>query len=114
MSHSASDSRREPDRPEVSVVIPVYNGASTLAETVDSAFAQSLETNRHVGRRGHVIDRKSSSREPQAWLTIDSSNGVLSGTPTAPGYNVVIVVARRGEGDEARIDARRVVVVVEK
>ena len=67
-----------------------------------------------IGRRGHVIDRKPTSRESQAWLGIDSSNGVLSGTPTAPGYNVVIVVAHRGEGDEAHVDARRVVIVVEE
>ena len=67
-----------------------------------------------IGRRGHLIDRKPTSRESQAWLGIDSSNGVLSGTPTAPGYNVVIVVAHRGEGDEAHVDARRVVVIVEE
>jgi hypothetical protein len=67
-----------------------------------------------VGRRGHVIDRKVKSRESRVWLNIDASSGVLSGTPTAPGYNVVIVVARKGDGDEALVDARHVVVVVEE
>jgi len=67
-----------------------------------------------VGRRGHVIDRKTNSRELRNWLSIDANNGVLSGTPFAPGYNVVIVVARNGDGDEALVDARHVVVVVEE
>jgi len=65
-----------------------------------------------VGRRGHVINRKANASESQAWLSINSNSGVLSGTPTAPGYNVVIVTARRGQGERGRVDARRVVVVV--
>lgn len=67
-----------------------------------------------VGRRGHVIDRKANSRDSHTWLSIDASSGVLSGTPSAPGYNVVVVVARQGEGDEALVDARQIVVVVEE
>ncbi len=67
-----------------------------------------------VGRRGHVIDRKANASESQAWLSINANSGVLSGTPTAPGYNVVIVTAGRGQGERGRVDARRVVVVVEE
>ena len=88
--------------------------AANVGQPFEVKFAASGDgiTWNVVGRRGHVIDRKSTSRESQAWLSINSSNGVLSGTPTAPGYNVVIVVARRSEGDEALVDAHRVVVVV--
>ncbi len=67
-----------------------------------------------VGRRSHVIDRKSNPPRARPWLSIDAKSGTLSGTPTAPGYYVLIVTARRGQGDDTRVDARHVVVVVEE
>jgi hypothetical protein len=65
------------------------------------------------GRPGNVVDRKANPARLVTWLDIDSETGDLTGTPDAPGYAVVIVVASVEEGGHTLCDARMIVVTVE-
>ena len=70
MSHSASDSVSQQGLPDVSVVIPVHNGAATLAETVASAFAQSLENIEVL-----VVDDASADATPEVLRSLEARFG---------------------------------------
>ena len=68
----------------------------------------------HVcGRRGNVLDRSANPARIIPWLEIDARSGRLHGTPTAPGYAVVLVVATTRDGTRELADARQIVVSVE-
>ncbi|MFT5524618.1 MAG: hypothetical protein ACI9HK_002575 [Pirellulaceae bacterium] len=67
----------------------------------------------HVcGRRGNVIDRNVNPSKLIPWLEIDSQTGRLSGTPSAPGTAVVLIVATIRDETHERSDARQIVVSV--
>jgi hypothetical protein len=66
------------------------------------------------GRPGNVIDRKHNPPRLVPWLDVDPQTGELSGTPDAPGYAVVLVVASVEDGEQTLCDAREIVVTVER
>jgi hypothetical protein len=85
---------------------------ATVGRRFEARFAATGEGVRWYlsGRRGNVVDRGKNPPKLVPWLAIDRETGLLSGTPDAIGYAVVLVTAVAGDGAEARCDSRRVLV----